>query len=102
MDRLYAQLAAPSISFVRGTPEDDQALQAWAQVMTEGEVPPPKKGLIVCDFSQPSNSAMPRPIAFTRMVFLSICSHWLGYMVAPSVLEYPPPKKGSLFQSFPN
>ena len=39
MDRLYAQLAAPSVTFVRGPPEDDQALQAWAQLPIEGEVP---------------------------------------------------------------
>ena len=39
MDRLYAKLAAPSVTFVRGPPEDDQALQAWAQLLTRGEVP---------------------------------------------------------------
>ena len=35
-DQLYAQLAAPSVTFVRGPPGDDQALQAWAQLLTEG------------------------------------------------------------------
>ena len=38
MDRLYAQLAAPSITFVRG-PHGDQALEAWAHLLIEGEVP---------------------------------------------------------------
>ena len=28
MDRLYAQLAAPSVTFVQGLPGDDRALQA--------------------------------------------------------------------------
>ena len=39
MDRLYAQLVAPSVSFVRGPLGNDQALQAWAQLLTEGAVP---------------------------------------------------------------
>ena len=39
MDRLYAQLATPSVTFVRDPPEDDQALQACAQLLTKGEVP---------------------------------------------------------------
>ena len=39
MDRLYIQLAAPSVTFVRGPPGDDLALQAWAQLMTEGALP---------------------------------------------------------------
>ena len=39
MDRLYAQLAAPSVTFARGPPGDDQALQAWAQLLADGEVP---------------------------------------------------------------
>ena len=43
MDRLYIQLAAPSVTFVRGPPGDDLALQAWAQLLTEGAVP--TKGL---------------------------------------------------------
>ena len=30
MDRLYTQLAAPSVTFIRGPPGDDLALQAWA------------------------------------------------------------------------
>ena len=28
MDHLYAQLAAPSVTFISGPPRDDQALQA--------------------------------------------------------------------------
>ena len=39
MDRLYAQLAAPSVIFVRGPPGDDQGVQAWAQLLADGEVP---------------------------------------------------------------
>ena len=39
MDRLYAQLGAPSVTFVRGPLGDDQALQAWAQLLADGEVP---------------------------------------------------------------
>ena len=39
MDRLYAQLAAPFVTFVRGPPGHDQALQAWAKLLAEGEVP---------------------------------------------------------------
>ena len=39
MDRLYIQLAAPSVTFVWGPPGDDQALQAWAQLLTKGAVP---------------------------------------------------------------
>ena len=39
MDRLYIQLAAPSVTFVRGTPGDDLALQARAQLLTEGRCP---------------------------------------------------------------
>ena len=39
MDCLNAQLAAPSVIFARGPPEDDQALPAWAQLLTEGEMP---------------------------------------------------------------
>ena len=39
MDRLYTQLATPSGTFIRGPPGDDQALQAWAQLLTEGAVP---------------------------------------------------------------
>ena len=39
MDRLYAQLMAPFVTFVQGPPGDDQALQAWAQLVTEGGVP---------------------------------------------------------------
>ena len=38
MDRLYAQLVALSVTFVKGPPEDSQALQAWAQLLTKGEV----------------------------------------------------------------
>ena len=37
MDRLWAQLAAPSVTFVRGPPRDDQALQAWAQLWPMGK-----------------------------------------------------------------
>ena len=36
---LYAQLAAPCVNLFRGPPGDDQPLQAWAQLMTEGDVP---------------------------------------------------------------
>ena len=39
MDRLYTQLVAPSVTFVQGPPGDDQALQALAQLLTEGPVP---------------------------------------------------------------
>ena len=35
MDCLYAQL----VTFVRGPAGDDQALQAWAQLLADGEVP---------------------------------------------------------------
>ena len=38
-DRLYIQLAAPSITFVKGPLGDDQALEAWAQLLTEGALP---------------------------------------------------------------
>ena len=41
LDRLFTQLAAPSVTFVRGLPGDDQTLQAWAWAwaLTEGEMP---------------------------------------------------------------
>ena len=39
MDRLYIKLAAPSVTFIRGPPGDDLALQAWDQLLTEGAVP---------------------------------------------------------------
>ena len=39
MDRLYIRLAAPSVTFILGPPGDNLALQAWAQLLTEGAVP---------------------------------------------------------------
>ena len=45
---------------------------------------------------------MPQPVAFTKMFFWLICSPWLRDLVAPSVLDYPPPKKDLVFQIFPN
>ena len=39
MDRLYTQLAAPSVTFIRAPLGDDQAVEAWARLLTEGAVP---------------------------------------------------------------
>ena len=39
LDRLYAQMASPTVTFVRGPPGDDQALLAWTQLMADGGVP---------------------------------------------------------------
>ena len=38
LDCLYARLAPPSMTFIRGPPDDDQALQARAQLLTDGGV----------------------------------------------------------------
>ena len=39
LDRLYTQLASPSVTFVRGLPGDDRALLAWAQLLADRGVP---------------------------------------------------------------
>ena len=44
MNSLYTQLAAPSVTFIRGPLGDDQALQAWDQPLTAAAVP--TEGLI--------------------------------------------------------
>ena len=49
---------------------------------------------------QPSNSVMPRPVAFTRSCFWSIWSQQLRDLGPSSVLHYPPPKKGPMFHIF--
>ena len=37
-NRLYAELAAPSVTFIRGPPRDDHTLQGWAQLVAQREV----------------------------------------------------------------
>ena len=39
LNRLYAQMASLSVTFVRGPPGDDQALLAWTQLLADGGVP---------------------------------------------------------------
>ena len=45
---------------------------------------------------------MPRRVAVTATLFWSNCSQYLKDLGPPSVLDYPPPKKGPLFQIFLN
>ena len=39
LDRLYAPFASPSVTFIRGPLSNHQAVQAWAEVLTDGSVP---------------------------------------------------------------
>ena len=45
---------------------------------------------------------MPQPEAFTGAFFWSIWLQFLRDLDPPSVLTYPPPKKGPLFHIFRN
>ena len=45
---------------------------------------------------------MPQPVAFTKTCFWSNWSQWLRHPGPPSVLDYPPQKKGPMFHNFLN
>ena len=64
--------------------------------------PRPPKWPHVSDFFEPSIFGMPQPVPFTTTCFWSNWSQWLGDPGPQSVLDYPPQKKGRMFQIFLN
>ena len=90
MDRLYTQLAAPSVMFVRGPPPDDQALHASAQLLTEGAVPTEGVRLAAWVPMAPSTHTSVH-VEFHRAYCSQPCNGWGDHMVRsyPVVLASP-------------